>query len=114
MPKSPEGGYFTPPPPLDQRDWQFLFINSRTINYEPMEVVLAEGDKNTDLWYIQSGSVQVITDSEPGTILGVGEFFGDISFISQVPTACKILSHTKCILQRISANSVLRMLECGM
>ena len=115
LPRSPQTHIsFEPPPPLDQRDWQFLFINSRTMNFTENETVIHHGDKNTDLWLIQAGSVRVCDGITEIAKLSAGEFFGDISFISQLPAQCEIVAEEDCIIQRMPSNFVLRVLECGM
>merc|ERR1712137_232035 len=114
LPKHPSanGTKFIPPAPLDQRDWQFLFINSKTINYQQGNTIISQDDENTDLWYIQSGSADVLVKNKLITTLGDGEFFGDISFISQLPDECKIIAKRDSIIQRMSGEFVLRVLEC--
>jgi len=103
---------FTPPSNLDNRDWQFLCINARTIQFQAGEVILHQGDTNSDLWYIQSGCATVVLDDVPIVTLSDGEYFGDISFITGCSARCTVTAKNECIIQRMAADFVLRILEC--
>ena len=98
---------------MDTRDWQLLCINAQTIHYDPGDVILLQGAANTDLYFVQNGSVDLMMEDVFMATIHEGEYFGDISFITESEARTTVTAKTECIIQRMAADFVLRVIECG-
>jgi signal-transduction protein with cAMP-binding, CBS, and nucleotidyltransferase domain len=72
----------------DTEPWQYevLLQKSRIVNYEPGELVIANGDVDTWMYYVLKGSLEVFsgTPEEPGERVNEitpGESFGDLAML---------------------------------
>lgn len=70
--------------------------------FEPKQVILLEGEKSNELYYILSGSVAVLVEDEEGeelilAYLGPGEFFGELSlFDAEALRSASVRARTEC------------------
>ncbi len=72
--------------------------------------ILSEGDKDTGAYYIMDGKVKVVTLSEGGEEillgeLGQGEIFGEMALIDEKPRAASVITVMPCTLGFINKSS---------
>jgi CRP/FNR family cyclic AMP-dependent transcriptional regulator len=75
--------------------------------YARDEVILLQGDTDTDLFIIERGSVRVVLTSVDGrevvlALLGPGEFFGELSLLDGQPGHADVIAQDDCSLLRLS------------
>lgn len=75
--------------------------------YARDEVILLQGDTDSDLFIIERGSVRVVLTSADGrevvlALLGPGEFFGELSLLDGQPGHADVIAQDDCSLLRLS------------
>lgn len=75
--------------------------------YARDEVILLQGDTDSDLFIIERGSVRVVLTSADGrevvlALLGPGEFFGELSLLDGLPGHADVIAQDDCSLLRLS------------
>lgn len=77
--------------------------------------VFAEGDVGTDMFVIQSGSVEIAKrvrdDLKPLSVLEKGDFFGEMSILEDVPRTAHAIARTDVELVRINQSTFDEMLR---
>jgi CRP/FNR family cyclic AMP-dependent transcriptional regulator len=75
--------------------------------YARDEVILLQGNTDSDLFIIERGSVRVVLTSADGrevvlALLGPGEFFGELSLLDGQPGHADVIAQDDCSLLRLS------------
>lgn len=75
---------------LKKKDLRFLESMVHVRNYQTNETVFHEGDIGSGMYCIRSGQVSIFVHDENGreieqTLLGPGEFFGEVALTAQKP-----------------------------
>lgn len=86
---------------LTETQAQLLSNHAANRHFQKNAVVLASGDKADSLYIILAGSVKVSVADEEGrevilTILGPGEFFGEMALIDENPRSANIVTMEPC------------------
>ena len=79
--------------------------------YAQGTVILAEGAAGGQLQIIHSGKVRVSklvpgVGEEALTILGKGDFFGEVEFFDGFPASAHVIAHTDCVLLAIPHDEI--------
>lgn len=78
--------------------------------YAPDQVVLREGERARKLFLIVAGTVRVekayLGASVPVAELGVGELFGEISFVDDAGASAAVVAHTDCEIGEVDAAGI--------
>jgi CRP/FNR family cyclic AMP-dependent transcriptional regulator len=84
--------------------------------YPPEAVILTEGTPGGQLHVIRQGRVR-ISKVVPGvgeealTILGPGDFFGEVSFFDGAPASAHAIAHSDCEVFTIPHQEILALME---
>jgi len=83
-------------------------LKARTVT--PGTVIVRKGDRGDAMYFIASGTVQVVT--ETGTaLLGEGDFFGEMALLYREPRAATVTAQTSCDLLVLDADDFLRLVD---
>ena len=87
-----------------------------TKNFEKDKIILLEDEEGDTLFIILKGSVKVTSFSEKGkeviySILGEGDFFGDMSLLDGKPRSASVISIEETEMQLIRRSDFYRLLE---
>ena len=101
---------------LDDEDLAQVLMVGLVKRYAGGTVILHEGTTGGQLQVIQEGKVR-ISKVVPGvgeealTILGPGDFFGEIEFLDGAPASAQALAHTDCEIFSLPHKEVLGLME---
>ena len=76
---------------------------SNIIKVRKGKVVVAEGEIDDSFFIILSGKAVVQKDKKNIALIGRGECFGEMSYLSGASRAASVLAYTDCFLIKISA-----------
>lgn len=84
--------------------------------YKKGEIIIKEGQKSGSLFLIKNGEVSVETTSPKGkqvflNKIGKHQFFGEISFLTDLPRTATVTAFTDCELLLIGKEDLLRIVE---
>lgn len=84
--------------------------------YHAGQVIFQRGDPGSSLLLITSGQVRIALTSSAGkevllTLLGPGDFFGDLALLDGEPRSADALAHTECELWSLQRTEFLGFLE---
>ncbi len=78
----------------------------------PDEVLLRRGDRGGAMYFIASGSVEVVVPGYPGPVqLGAGDFFGEISLLTREPRTADVKASCYCHLLELSEPDFRHLIE---
>ena len=85
------------------------------VSFQKGDTIFAQGDASDELFFIQSGKVQLSVVSEVGKeatigILSEGDFFGEGGLAGQLVRMSCATAMTKCVLLRVEKKSMMRAL----
>ncbi|MBW2086161.1 MAG: protein kinase, partial [Deltaproteobacteria bacterium] len=80
-----------------------LVATSDIVKAASGKVIVSEGDIDDTFFIILSGKAKVMKDSENIASIGVGECFGEMSYIANQARVATVVANTDCILMKISA-----------
>ena len=70
--------------PMMEGDWDVLSSNAQTYTHRSGDLILSKGSPNKNLYRVGMGSYEVLReDGTPVAILGVGDTFGEYSFLGK-------------------------------
>lgn len=106
---------------LDHDQLKLLAAHFTERNVSAGEVVITEGQKGTHLYVIVRGEVQVLLPCEGGTVkrpeevmlarLGVGDLFGEYSWVDMRPASASVAALKDCQLLQIEHAQLHRILD---
>jgi len=87
-----------------------------TRNHPPNQVILLENDWGNSVYFILSGWVKIRTYNLDGrevtlNILGVGEMFGEMAPLDQVPRSTDVITLTPTTIGSLPASDFVRLIE---
>ncbi len=82
--------------------------NTRLEQFETNDVLFREGEKSREMYILRSGTVDVIKNKQgkeiPIAELGVGNFVGEMSFITGLPRSATVVAKEKVVASLISVD----------
>ncbi len=78
------------------------------------QVVTRQGDQDPSFYLVMHGSLQVIRDEQTVAALGQGDFFGEISLISNGPRTATVRALQACSLLRLEASAFWEILASNL
>ena len=101
---------------LDSESLDLICSNTVTEKYREDEVILAEGVTGRNIWVICDGAVSVLLKKEDGikkeiALLQAGDFFGELSMFTNMPTTAEIQATEPTTTLRIPHKIIAHILE---
>src|SRR5439155_19241746 len=83
--------------------------------FDAGETLLAAGERELRLFVIKTGEVAIVDPTsekkEPVTVLGPGQFTGDIELLAGRPSAVSAIAQSDCAVYEVSADDLKRVLS---
>jgi hypothetical protein len=79
--------------------------------YEAGELIYAEGDEGTGLYFVVEGEVEISKDDRPLERLGPWAFFGELSSLDGVPRSASARARESVQLLRLDRENLLELME---
>jgi CRP-like cAMP-binding protein len=95
---------------LNNRHLKRLEGIARTKRFPRSSTVVKRGDPGDAFYVVLEGSVAVRTGSRK-SVMGVGEFFGEMSLIDGAPRSASVVAESEVLLMVIPRNAFLKLLE---
>ncbi|KAJ3307739.1 hypothetical protein HDU76_004412 [Blyttiomyces sp. JEL0837] len=70
--------------------------------YVKNDYVVRQGELGNDMYFIQSGSLDIVVNGTKVTTFTEGHFFGEVALIANIPRTASVRAHTASILYRLS------------
>jgi CRP/FNR family transcriptional regulator len=72
---------------------------AQEVEFPKGRVIARQGEVGTGFFVVESGAVRVVRDGEELAVLGVGEFFGELSVLDGQPRIAQVvaLEETRCL-----------------
>lgn len=101
---------------LGREDVDKIFKAARRRNYPKNQVILFEDDHGDALYVVATGQVKVVLTGENGrevilSVLGEGDFFGEMSLIDDEPRSAHVIAMEDCELLVLLRDDFLRCLK---
>jgi CheY-like chemotaxis protein len=79
---------------------------SKVIEYNPGDIVIAEGTKGDEIYFVKEGTLRVVKTLESGkkieiTTIGMGEIVGEMSLLIDAKRTASVVAATKVLLMEI-------------
>lgn len=82
-----------------------LISVTQILKIQAGNVIVSEGDIDDTIFIILSGSVSIInTDDDIIAKIGVGDLFGELSFLSQHTRKASVMADVNCVMLKVNAN----------
>ncbi|HEC29493.1 MAG TPA: Crp/Fnr family transcriptional regulator [Gammaproteobacteria bacterium] len=95
----------------DLKDKEVKSIASHAVNktFPKNSIIINEGDDTNSMYVILSGKIKVFLSNEDGkevilTMMGPGEYFGELAILDQAPRSASIMTMEPCKFSIISKN----------
>jgi thioredoxin reductase (NADPH) len=102
-------------PCLDDAQIEALAKVAMSREFQAGEMLLAAGECELRFFVIKNGEVAIVDPSsenqEPITVLGAGQFTGDVELLGGRPSAVSAIARTNCEVYEISADDLKRILN---
>ncbi|KAJ3080360.1 hypothetical protein HK100_010157 [Physocladia obscura] len=79
--------------------------------FSPGEVIFEEGTIGRDMFFVKTGSVEVIIPGGKSMILNEGSFFGEAALVANLPRKHTKKAVTACTLYRLSRNAFMELIS---
>jgi type IV pilus assembly protein PilB len=87
-------------------------INPDMETYDDGDVIVREGNKDTDFFKLIQGSLYVVKQGKKiGEIIHAGEYFGEMSAISGEPRSTSIISKGRSVIKRFPGDKLSEIIE---
>ncbi|ORY39549.1 hypothetical protein BCR33DRAFT_720012 [Rhizoclosmatium globosum] len=90
----------------DGRDNIYLGRIATALNpvfYIPGDFIVIQGEQATEMFFIQSGKVNIVVSGKTVTSFTEGAFFGEVALIANIPRTATVQAATSCQLYSLSA-----------
>jgi CRP/FNR family cyclic AMP-dependent transcriptional regulator len=91
-------------------DWSNLEIAGSLCDFSAGDVVFADGARGRDMYIILQGEAQVHKNVSGRDVLiaslGIGDIFGEMAILEDMPRSAEVRAKTDCALLRISADNL--------
>lgn len=71
---------------LDDKTLKEVLKMGNQVTFPPSKVIVKEGDRETTMYLVLSGGVEVRKKGNVIAKLGAGQFFGEMAFLDNMPT----------------------------
>lgn len=89
-----------------------MFANQGTLESHPVgQKILTEGDISKSFYLLLQGTVAVLKSGKKVASLNVGDFFGEIALIADVPRTATIQSESDCVVLRLDQDDFWNVLS---
>lgn len=90
-----------------------IILNLEPVVFTPGDYIFAKGEYGDDMYFISSGSVDVVSDDGKTVFatLTTGQFFGEIALLLSQPRTASIRAAEYCDLYRLEKETFNRVLE---
>jgi glucose-6-phosphate 1-dehydrogenase len=88
-----------------------LALALRPVVYAPGETIFRQGDAGREMYLVARGEVEVLDDGTLLAELGEGNYFGELSLLTDEPRAATARARTGCNLFLLSKRELLRVLR---
>jgi CRP-like cAMP-binding protein len=89
---------------------QFFISKCRIEKYGREQLVIEQGDRSGDFYFVLQGSVSIIKDSMPVTSLGEGNHFGEVAAMFNQPRTASVLTETACTFLVLNQKALFEVL----
>ena len=93
---------------------KLLAFTSESVSYESDEVIFYTGDLADSAYVIMDGKVDVLTDTETGTVVAItleqNQLFGEMALLNNVPRNSTLKANGKLKVMKISSEMFLKLL----
>jgi len=101
---------------LTERDWKVILTGSVVENYKKNGIILEQGDPNSYLYLIKSGTVRVEKDTDDGTkiftTLEKGDTFGEVSLVvKEGRTSMRCVADSEVEVNKIQISLVIEICQ---
>ncbi len=84
-------------PPLTEEEIAFIRQHGSRRHYPKNTILITEGDRGDQMYFILKGRVKAYTDDDGGksvilNIQGPGEYFGELAVIDDCPRSCSVMT----------------------
>ncbi|KAI9336710.1 cyclic nucleotide-binding-like protein [Obelidium mucronatum] len=90
----------------DGRDSIYLGKIATALNavyYIPGDFIFHQGESGSNMYFVQSGKVDIIVGGKKVASANAGSFFGEVALIANIPRTASIQAVTACTLYSLSA-----------
>jgi CRP-like cAMP-binding protein len=84
---------------LDRAEAQRLLAEATTVQAAPGDRIVRQGERGDALYVLLSGVAEVVLDDDPGApvaVLGAGDPFGEIGFLTEDPRTANVVARSPC------------------
>ncbi len=99
---------------LDPGTLEEFVARAKVVRYAPGSQVIREGDRGGELYVVIRGGLQVVKEGPPRVVVGElheGEFFGEISIVTDLPRQASVYAKSDCVLLEISRDMVIELIQ---
>ncbi len=89
---------------------QFFISKCRIEKYGKEQMVIEQGERSGDFYFVLQGSVSIIKDSMPVTSLAEGNYFGEVAAMFHEPRTASVLTETVCTFLVLNQKSLFEVL----
>ncbi|KAJ3021547.1 UNVERIFIED_CONTAM: anaphase-promoting complex subunit Hcn1 [Siphonaria sp. JEL0065] len=79
--------------------------------FVPGDIIITQGEMGNEMYFIMSGTVNVIAGGKRVTSFKEGAFFGEIALIANIPRTATVQAASSCMLYRLTRNAFTSILE---
>eukprot|EP01125_Pyxidicula_operculata_P001750 TRINITY_DN1157_c2_g1_i2.p1 TRINITY_DN1157_c2_g1~~TRINITY_DN1157_c2_g1_i2.p1 ORF type:complete len:1545 (+),score=439.55 TRINITY_DN1157_c2_g1_i2:105-4739(+) len=97
---------------LTERDWYVISSASTIIEFEPDECIVSENTPNYHVYFIIMGRVKVIANGTVIDRLGIGDWFGELSMLTQSHTLSSLVAITPVKLMKVDPHVLSSSIFC--
>ncbi len=94
---------------LSPENLQQLETKCHWLQFKPGSIIVERGDRNSDVYFLLEGEVQVLSFSDSGRAVAFaglrkGGYFGEIAAIDNKPRSATVVARTDCRVARITGD----------
>ncbi|KAJ3070728.1 hypothetical protein HDU98_006249 [Podochytrium sp. JEL0797] len=98
----------------DGRDGQFLAMIAQSlvaVFFAAGEAVFRQGEMGNEMYFVKSGTVDILVGENKVSSLTDGSFFGEVALIANIPRTATIIASTQCMLYKLTQVGFMGILQ---